>query len=200
MLGRRSRAFLHSKDYMTPDILPFTILPALRALQSMLEQFHPDDVPDEGFPLEFWTIRDDSLFFDALQYLPCCLYVNGGSSGEGHSPADLALLPKGFQIATSIFNLEEQFAFDGWTAIHNLGADQLSQVIEAYSTVGLPVRAEALRRVRELYLAFPDDDEGDRFRVAARGKLADLIDDEAGWAVVRAYLRSDPVTLFGALP
>lgn len=166
----------------------------------MLQQFWADDMPVDGIPLAFWTIRNDALLFDALQYFPCCIYLKGGPSGEGHSAADLALLPKGFQLVASIFRLEEEFSFNGWTAIHNLGGDLLSHVIEAYFTVGLPRRAEALRRVLDAYVATPDDEEGEPYRIAAQGELPDLMDDEDGCATVLAYLRSEPATLFGALP
>jgi hypothetical protein len=186
---------------MASALLPATILPALRELQMMLQQFWADDMPDEGIPIAFWTIRDDALFFDALQYLPCCIFRKGGPNGDGHSSADLALLPKGFQLATSIFQLEDEFAVNGWTAIPNLGQDQLSQVIEAYAAVGLPRRAEALRRVLKACLASPVDEEAeDCYSAAAQGELPDLVDDEAGCAVVLAFLRSDPAALFGTIP
>jgi len=185
---------------MVSNLLPETVLPALRELQMMLHQFWADDLPVEGIPIAFWTIRDDALLFDALQYLPCCLNGRGGPGAEGQSPVNLAALPKGFQLAASIFHLEDEFAVNGWTAIPNLGEEQLSLVIEAYRTVGLPRRAGALRRVLDAYLASPKDESGDSYAAAARGELTDLIDDEDASAVILAYMRSDPATLFGTIP
>lgn len=176
---------------MTTPILPAFVRPALLELQSMLRQFWPD----HDIPLEFWRIEDDAVFYDALQYLPCCMLTRGGSSGEGHSADDIGQLPPGFRLAVPIFELEDGFDNEGWGAIANLGEEGLRRVIAAYRAAGLAGRADALERVLAVYLNGVEDDEA--FKRAAKGQLPDLRDDDASSDAVLALLRKNPEELFG---
>jgi hypothetical protein len=182
---------------MTIQKLPPSVRPALLDLQQLLQQFWSKELPDEDIPIEFWKIGNDEIFFDALQYLPSCMYVCGGSSGKGHSPDDIARLPEGFRIALAIFELEEGFDNEGWTAISNLGEDALRTIISAYQRVGLVQRAAALERVLAAYLVSPDDE--DAFKRAAAGQLPDLRDDDLATRTVMTFLRSNSDTLFGSV-
>jgi hypothetical protein len=176
---------------MTGPLLPASARPALLELQSMLRQFWPD----HDIPLEFWRIEDDEVFYDALQYLPCCMLTRGGSSGNGHSEDDIERLPPGFRLAVPIFELEDSFDNEGWGAIANLGEEGLRRVIASYREVGLAERADALDRVLGVYLNGAEDDEA--FKRAAKGKLPDLRDDETSVDTVIAFLRETPEELFG---
>ncbi|SMC25451.1 hypothetical protein SAMN02745857_02174 [Andreprevotia lacus DSM 23236] len=167
--------------------LPSPVIAALHDLNAMLRQFWPD----RTIPLEFWLIEDDVIFFDALQYLPCCL------GSRMYETADIAMLPEGFRVALAIFDLEDGFSGEGWHAINNAGEDGLRNAIAAYRTVGLPVRAAALERVLLVYLAGTDDT--DDYRNAARGELAELVDDHAATAIVQAWLQQEPERLFGPI-
>ena len=184
---------------MTIEELPTFVRPALVRLQEMLQHFWAQELPAEEIPLEFWTIADDDVFFDALQYLPSCMFVYGGSSGNGHSDQDIARLPEGLRLAVTIFELEEGFDTEGWTAISNLGEHKLRLIVAAYRRMGLASRAAALERVLTAYLLCPEEDDQDAYMAAAAGELPDLRDDEDALNTVFAFLRSDRDTLFGKI-
>lgn len=164
----------------------------------MLLQFHTDELAGKSLPLAFWEIDDDNIFYDALQYLPCCMFTCGGISGAGHDEHALRQLPAGFRIALAVFELEDGFANEGWTAIGNMGIDRLLEVLSAYRTIGLDDRAAALSRVIDTFVAAADDDEA--LARAAGGRLPDLIDDDPASARVVAWFRDEPDRKFGVLP
>jgi len=182
---------------MPTVILPPSVLPALLSLQEMLQGFWFQDLPDEEIPPAFWAIKHDDIFYDALQYLPCCLFTEGGPSGRGHSYEDIASLPEGFWLATIMFELEEGFDNEGWIAISNMEEEPLRWVVQAYLRIGLTQRAAALERVIAAYIADPYDPDG--YAKAADGQLPDLRDDEAAVSKVIAFFRADPDTLFGKI-
>ena len=180
-----------------PSTLPPSIYPSLIALQQKLHKFWAKELHNRRLPLAFWKIPEDEIFFYALQYLPGCMLVYGGSSGEGHSDEDLRQLPSGFQLAVTVFELEDGFTCDGWTAIGNLGEERLRQVVAAYQAIGLPDRAAALSRVIEALAEGADDEAA--LSEAAQGGLPDLIDDDAASSRVVAFLREDADAKFGML-
>lgn len=183
---------------MSNLVLSKHVRPALVTLQEMLHQFWPrKENLFESIPLEFWKIADDEIFFDALQYLPCCMSCHGGSSGHGHTEEEIAQLPQGWKIALAIFELEDEFTTEGWTAIPNIGAEGLTRAIEAYEIVGLFLRVNALQRVLVQYRQEPENEEA--FRIAANGDLPDLLDGDSSLNAVISFLRCDSGVLFGTL-
>jgi len=176
--------------------LPATVRPALERLQQMLRQFH-EDVPAAAIPLEFWKLKDDDVFYNALQYVPCCLHCYGGSSGEGFSDEEIEQLPIGWRVVMGIFDLEEEFDNDGWTAVPNLGEEGLTRALRAYALVDIPERVAALKRVLEQFASTPEDE--DAYSAAAGNALEPLIDDELASRRVIDYLRRDTDRLFGVL-
>lgn len=183
---------------MPPALLPETVHASLVQLRDMLQRFWADELQGRRLPLAFWKIEDDAIFYDALQYLPGCMLVHGGRGGSGHDHRDLRQLPPGFWTAVAVFELEDGFATDGWTAVSNLGPERLQDVLEAYRAIGLHARAAALSRVIEALRLDPDDEDSQA--QAAAGELPDLIDDDAASAKVMAHLREDADEKFGLVP
>ncbi|MFO1251825.1 MAG: hypothetical protein U1E77_12035 [Inhella sp.] len=164
----------------------------------MLRQFWPEHAARDEIPLAFWQIQDEDLLFDALQYLPCNVFTRGGRSGQGLDEAEIAALPQGWGLLIAVFHLEDEFANEGWDGIANLGEGELLDVIAAYEQLGLPQRAQALRRVLAVYRQGRTDE--DALSQAAAGELPNLVDDEAAIRVLTAYVRADPARRFGVLP
>ncbi len=177
--------------------LPPSLRPALQGLNEMLRQFWPEEAARDEIPLAFWQIADDALLFDALQYLPCNVFTRGGRSGQGHDEADIAALPLGFRLLIAVFHLEDEFANESWDGLANLGESELLEVIAAYGQLGLSVRAQALRRVLEVYRQGQTDE--DALAQAAAGGLPDLVDDEAAIQRITAFVRAEPEAHFGVL-
>ena len=149
-------------------------------------------------PLAFWKIKDDSLLFDALQYLPSNLFTCGGRSGQGHTEEEIENLPEGFRILVTIFYLEDEFANEGWVRLGNLGGEGVVKVIEAYEALGLHERANALRRVNAAFQKDPDDELA--FKKAAGRALPDLVDDDNAIHAIATITRIDSAQRFGTLP
>jgi|GEM_PF-4911952 len=181
---------------MALTTLPADILPALLQLQQMLNRFWQEELR-QPLPLAFWDIREDDIFFDALQYLPSCVGGYGGPRGEGHEPEDIRALPRGFQIALAIFELEDGMTCDGWIAFQNLGEERLREVAQAYCEAGLAERAATLEKLIDVYLVDPENHEA--LSVAADGGFPDLIDDAENSARLIAFLREDSDLKFGVL-
>lgn len=178
--------------------VPTTLLPALHGLNGMLRKFWPEHAMRNEIPIAFWLIDDDSLLFDALQYLPCNVFVHGGQTGQGHTEGEVENLPEGFRVLVAIFHLEDEFANEGWTALGNLGDDGVARVIAAYETVGLQDRARALERVHAAFRQDPDDERA--LKHAAGDALPDLVDDDQAFQIIARFVRTDPTARFGTLP
>lgn len=178
--------------------VPTTLLPALYGLNEMLRKFWPEHAMRNEIPLAFWLMSDDDLLFDALQYLPCNIFIHGGQSGQGHTEEEIENLPEGFRIVVTIFRLEDEFANEGWAGFENIGGEGVVRVIEAYEQVGLHDRAKALRRA---YAAFQKDPEDERaLKKAAGGALPDLVDDDKAFQIIARFVRTRHVERFGTLP
>jgi hypothetical protein len=104
---------------------------------------------------------------------------------------------QGFQLAVAVFELEDGFAFDGWSVIADMGAEWLGQVVAAYQAIGLAERAAVLTRVIEAFLKNSGDEEA--LSEAAGGDLPDLVDDEAAVSKLLAFFREDAEAKFGVL-
>ena len=179
-------------------VIPATLLPALHGLNKMLCQFWPEQAAANQIPLAFWQIEDESLLFDALQYLPANVLTRGGSTGQGHSADEIERLPEGFRLLVTIFELEDAFAGEGWSGLSNVGESGLAEVIAAYEQLGLDRRATALQRVLAAFRKDPDDEKA--LKKAARGELPDLVDDDDAFNIIVRYIKADPDTRFGILP
>jgi hypothetical protein len=126
----------------------------LEALREYLYRHYPERRNDRPLPLEFWTIDDDDLFMEALEYLP----LHMGVTDSGHVP-HLDKMPEGFRLAFPIFWLEDDYAFNGWTALTNAGTWLLPSAIAAYERIGMPSEAQALRAALRACEQDPDDTE-----------------------------------------
>ncbi|GAQ26961.1 hypothetical protein SAMD00023378_0644 [Ralstonia sp. NT80] len=176
-------AMLHAQP------IPIYTIPALFTLRGMLHKFWASELGGKRLPLAFWTIEDNDLFFDALQYLPVCVLSSGGRSGHGHTDDELQSLPIGFQHAVALFDLEDGFANEGYTAIPNLGEARVQEIANIYRHIGMASRAAVLERVLAACMRDPSDE--DAMSEAADGGLPDLIDTEHEANQVMAYFRAE---------
>jgi len=149
-------------------------------------------------PLAFWEAKDDSLLFDALQYLPSNVFTRGGRSGQGHTEEEVESLPEGFRVLVTIFHLEDEFANEGWSGLGNLGDEGIVKVVDAYEAVGLHERAKALGRAYAAFKKSPEDERA--LKKAAGGALPDLVDDEKAFRIIARFIRTDPANRFGTVP
>ena len=123
---------------------------ALEALRSYMVRMYPDQAGE--FPLEFWKIKDDGLYLEALGYLP--LHMSVTDSGE---IPFLDAMPEGYRLAFPIFWLEDDYQFNGWTALTNAGEWLLPSACEAYKRIGLESEARALEAALASCRVDPDD-------------------------------------------
>jgi hypothetical protein len=137
---------IEKRNYTPPPILES----ALRELQSYMHGFYPEREAANPIPLDFWIIEDDDLFLEVLSYMPLKLF----EVAEEH----FADLPIGFQLAYPIFWLEDDYQFNGWTALTNAGEYLLPLAIDAYEQLGMATEAAALAAALRSCVASPDDD------------------------------------------
>jgi hypothetical protein len=116
-----------------------TIRSILEALREYMYSHYPERRRINPIPLEFWTIDDDDLFSEILGYLP----LHMGVTDSGEVP-NLDNMPEGFQLAFPVYWLEDDYLFNGWTALTNAGTWLLPRAILAYRRIGLPSEANAL--------------------------------------------------------
>ncbi len=118
---------------------PQTLDEALEQLRDYCVPYFSSDFPDLEIPKEFWTIENDELFYQVLGFMPL------------HVPRELlhkANVPIGFKLAWPIFWLEDDYHFNGWTAISNAGEEILRSAIHAYRSIGMESEAGALEAAR----------------------------------------------------
>ena len=130
---------------------PEVVLRVLEDLREYMHRFYPEREKNAPFPLEFWRIEDEDLFFEALSYLPLQMPVT--------NVIDLSPFPEGFRLAFPIFWLEDDYQFNGWTALTNAGEWLLPTAIAAYERIGMHSEAQALRAALDSCRADPDDSE-----------------------------------------
>jgi len=158
----------------SPDI----IKPVLEQLRQYMADFYPG----KEFPLEFWKIEDDDLFFEALGYLPLYMTIVFGE--------DIPDLPEGYRLAYPIFMIEDDYYVNGWTALTNAGEYLLPAAIEAYTQIGMLSEAEALAAALQ---AIRDDlDDEDAAEKAYKSIDNPFIDDELRDEALLDFFRSRP--------
>ncbi len=150
-----------------PD-LPDGMLAGLRQLQVYCQDYFSDRFAREDVVLAFWEIPDDDLFFEVLGFFPLfCPPV----------PFSDTLIPEGFRIAYPIFALEDDYHFNGWTALRNK-RELLPDAVLAYMRMDMPEEAAALRAAIDAHDAgFQDSELGDAYS-AVRNPYRE---DEARW-------------------
>lgn len=158
-----------------------SILPSLERLRTYMHGFHPDREKGDPFPLEFWKIDDDDIFFEALSYLPLMM--------EEVEEEGLDHLPEGFRLAYPVFWLEDDYQFNGWTALTNAGEELLPLAIAAYERIGLPTEAAALRAALEAVRADAGDDEG--AGEAYQSVENPLADEDTRWEALLKFFRTN---------
>lgn len=129
-----------------------SVVPALNRLRDYMHGFYPDREKSDPFPLEFWKIEDDDLFFEALNYLPLMMGVVDEKS--------LDYLPEGFRLAYAVFSIEDDYQVNGWTALTNAGPEFLPYAVVAYERMGLTTEAAALAAALKSVLADRSDTDG----------------------------------------
>ncbi len=164
-------------------------LPALERLRIYMHRFYPEREQTDPLPLEFWKIEDEEIFFEALSYLPLMM--------EEVDRDGLDHLPEGFRLAYPVFWLEDDYQFNGWTALTNAGEALLLLAIAAYDRIGIPTEADALRAALQAVRADPDDDEaaGEAYKSVENP----FADDDARWGALTRFFRSNSM-LFEVAP
>jgi hypothetical protein len=109
-----------------------------------MHRLYPEHLTASPLPVEFWKIEDDDLFMEALGYLP----LHMGITDEGIVPG-LEHMPEGFRLAFPIFWIEDDYHFNGWTALTNAGEWLLPSAIRAYQLLGMTSEARALEAALE---------------------------------------------------
>ena len=125
--------------------IPENMKPALERLREYMKRMYPG----RDFPVEFWKISDDDLFFEALGYLP--LQMTEESER-------LDALAEGYRLAYPIFWIEDDYWVNGWTALTNAGVDLLPWAISAYQRIGMDSEAQALQAALESIRRAPQDE------------------------------------------
>lgn len=157
--------------------VPAFMRPVLQRLSTYMAGFYSD----VQFPLEFWRIEDDELFLEALSYLP----LKMGEEAE----RDWDKLPEGFKIAYPIFSLEDDYQFNGWTALSNAGEWLLPLAIAAYHRIGMESESKALAAaLAALQCGISDDDE---LEAAYKSVPNEYRDDEAKYRVLLKFFRDN---------
>lgn len=159
-------------------------LALLLALRAYMLRLHPEIRDEATLPLEFWKIPDDELFFEALGYLPSHI----GVTESGDVPG-LDEIPEGFRLAFPIFRLEDDYAFNGWTALTNAGTWMLPAAIAAFDRIGLTSEARALEAA--LRACERDPDDADAAEAAYKSVANPYADDEGRHAALLAFFRSN---------
>jgi hypothetical protein len=155
--------------------------PALERLRAYMHRHYPEREQADPFPLAFWQIEDDGIFFEALSYLPLMMEE---ADGEG-----INHLPEGFRLAYPVFWLEDDYQVNGWTALTNAGPELLLLAIAAYERIGLPSEAAALRAALASVTANPQDDEaaGDAYKSVANI----YADEDTRWEALLKFFRAN---------
>ncbi|ROZ61474.1 hypothetical protein [Ramlibacter sp. WS9] len=165
-----------------------SVLPSLERLRTYMYRHYPAREKVDPFPLAFWKIEDDDIFFEALGYLPLMME-------EVHDEG-LDHLPEGFRLAYPVFWLEDDYQFNGWTALTNAGEDLLLLAIGAYERIGLATEANALRAALASVIADPSNDEaaGDAYQSVENP----YADEDTRWEALLRFFRANTRLFEGA--
>jgi hypothetical protein len=156
----------------------------LSALREYMHCLYPELRETAPLPLAFWKIDDDELFFEALGFLP----LHMGVTDSGEVPG-LDQMPEGFRIAFPIFWLEDDYLFNGYTALTNAGAWLLPRAIAAYDRIGMAPEARALEAA--LRACERDPDDTDAAEAAYRSSASMYADDERRHTALLAFFRAN---------
>ena len=120
----------------------------LETLRTYMEKMYPEWKSKGGFPLKFWELEDPELFYEVLSYFP----LQFASDDPFGLMEDF---PEGFRIAFPIFWLEDDYAFNGWTALTNASEWVLPKAVEAFRTLGMEEEAAALHAAQRALIEDP---------------------------------------------
>jgi hypothetical protein len=167
---------------MPPYSPPPLLKSSLYALQDYMHRFYPERADSDPIPIDFWSVADDDLFLEIVGYMPLLLATE--------AQARLNELPIAFQLAYPIFWLEDDYHFNGWTALTNAGEDLLPLAIAAYERIGMISEAEALARALVSVREAPDDrDAAERAYKSVPNQYSD---DELKFNELLRFFRSNP--------
>lgn len=167
---------------MPPYSPPPLLEPSLRALQDYMHGFYPDRAHSDPIPLDFWSVEDDDLFLEILGYMP--LHISE------EAQAGFAEWPVAFQLAFPIFWLEDDYEFNGWTALTNAGEDLLQRAVDAYARIGMQTEAQALAKALASIRQAPTDEEA--AERAYKSVPNPYADDEAKFEELLRFFRGNP--------
>ena len=156
----------------------------LSALREYMHCLYPELRETAPLPLEFWKIDDDELFFEALGFLP----LHMGVTDSGEVPG-LDQMPEGFRIAFPIFWLEDDYLFNGFTALTNAGAWLLPRAVAAYDRIGMASEARALEAALGACERDPHDTDAAEAAYKSAGSV--YADDDRRHAALLRYFRAN---------
>ncbi len=119
-----------------------------------------------------------------MNYLPVVFALEF----NGLTEQALRQLPEAFHILWPIFDLEDGYDCEGWTALTNAGVHGLPRVIAAYEHIGLPAEAAALKAALAACTSAPDD--VDAVETAYLSVPREYEDDEDRRLAVITYMRA----------
>jgi hypothetical protein len=167
---------------MPPYSPPPLLEPSLRALQDYMHGFYPDRAQSDPIPINFWSVADDELFLEILSYMP--LHISEEAQGRSTE------WPVAFQLAFPIFWLEDDYEFNGWTALTNAGESLLQRAVDAYERIGMRSEAQALARALTSIRQAPDDEAA--AERAYKSVPNPYADDEAKFEELLRFFRGNP--------
>lgn len=167
---------------MPPYSPPPLLEPSLRALQDYMHRFYPDRAHSDPIPIDFWSVADDDLFLEILSYMP--LHISEEAQTR------ITEWPVAFQLAFPIFWLEDDYEFNGWTALTNAGEELLQRAVDAYEHIGMHAEAQALAKALVSVRKAPADEEA--AERAYKSVPNPYADDEAKFNALLRFFRSNP--------
>ena len=169
---------------MTSSTIPEVVRPTLERLREYMYRHYPARRKNDPLPLEFWRIEDDELFYEILCYLP----LHMGVTDKGEVPG-LNEMPEAFRLAFPIFWIEDDYQFNGWSALTNAGEWLLPSAIAAYERIGLPSEARALEAA--LRSCCEDADDWEAAEAAYKSVQSPYSDDERRSEALLQFFRAN---------
>ena len=165
-------------DSITTKLLQNTLV--------QLRNYMNDFYPNRDFGTRFWEIEDDDLFFEALGYLPLHM------PKEVYENLDVLLeMPRGYRLAFPIFSIEDDYVFNGWTALSNAGERLLPSAISAYREIGMSSEAAALEAALSVIIKGENDEYDEATEAAYKSVPNEFADDEVKDRALLKFFRSD---------
>ena len=173
---------------MDDDAIPDSVRPSLEALREYMYSFYPERRDVDPFPLAFWTL-DDELFEEFLLYLPLQMAI------VSDADPDLDDMPEGFRLAYYTYHLEDDYDFNGWTALTNAGTDRLPGVIRAYERMGMHDEARAVAAA--LAAIEEDPEDTDAAEDAYKSVDSEFADEDARRTALFDFFRANTALFEG---